>query len=201
MQNGKIILQSNRRKALITIPAGYYHNAEDLVTTINRVLSMKNYEITNRVAFVYNKASRTCDIEIKGSEGLSIEMSRDLEFALGYKCCIKKTTDATTYSTRIGSRRVDIVIAPSTQHYRYKKEADHLTILGIYPIRLVFIFNLMVYTNIAQDGIVDDVEAPLLRVVPVEHKALNLSVYSVQQYPVSSLVTEPYQVNLNLYVL
>ena len=170
VQNGKIILQSNGRKALITIPAGYYHNGEDLFTTINRVLSMKSYEITNRVAFVYNKASRTCDIEIKGSEGLSIEMSRDLELALGYKCRIKNITNAAMYSTRIGSRRVNIVIGPNTHRCRYKKEADHLTIFGMYPIRLVSIYNLMVYTNIAQGGIVGDVEAPLLRVVPVEHE-------------------------------
>ena len=165
-----IKLRGSSRRTFVSVPRGYYHSCEDLIDAVNNALRMKSNELTDRVNFVYNKISRTCDIMIEGREQVFVEVSRNLELALGYKCPIKRITNITLQSITVGSRRIKLITNPKSLECRYKREAERLTIFGIHPIRLLSIYNLMVYTNIAQGGIVGDIEAPLLRVVPVERE-------------------------------
>lgn len=153
------------------IQDGYYENAECFIDELNQTLDLKiPREIRKCFKIEYNKIKRTCSFITNVHMDLSYSFSPTLTRVLGF--------ENMNINSEIQKREERI---PNTQKVM-------TAFISKQPVRLNSIFNLMVYSDIAQSSIVGDIEAPLLRVVPVNdgHWKYQCTTFSKIQYlPIS----------------
>ena len=148
--NLKII--KNRVQTNIQLDDGYYETPQQFIEHINDKIHTVYKETSGRlISFHFNKVTRLCEIKTTANKEITLEFSKNLEQILGYTT--KQFNRELKEMSNIYPSRGDIV--------------KEVTIPGSLPVRLDSIFNLMVYCDIAQSTTVGDVEAPLLRAVPV----------------------------------
>lgn len=159
-------ITNNRVKTNIQLDDGYYKSPHQLIEHINDKI---HKEASRRmISFNFNKVTRLCEINIPVNKEITIEFNKNLEQVLGY------TTD-----------QFNKELKEKSSNYPTRGDfVNEVTIPGSFPVRLDSIFNLMVYCDIAQSTTVGDVEAPLLRAVPVnkEHWINQCTEFSNIQY-------------------
>ena len=144
-----ITVTAGAKQYSIPIIDGYYEDGRMLVDAINKNIAFYNPEVKDYLSFSYSEISRTCNIHIHKSMDLYIEMPKSLEKMLGFD------------ENEIDSIMLDAM----TKHPR-----SGFVIYGQKPMKLITIYNIMVYSNVVQHSVVGDIQTSLLRSVPVEPK-------------------------------
>lgn len=167
----KITSENETETVQIKLDDGFYETHASLINHINEnIKCVAGKEVSNLVRFDYNDITRKCVVKIVFVNHLTLMVAcndnlteilnvKDLKLNRQSKC--KEDPDT-------GQKFVDLV--------------------GTNPIRLQSIFNLMIYTDVAASGIVGDIEAPLLRSIPVKEghwKYQCTSVNKIQYVPLS----------------
>lgn len=169
--NAKIICTLHGVRTEISLDDGYYKSPEFLINKLNECVK-KNKIIARLISFGFNEITRSCELTININQGLIVNFNQRLKSALGFseEELVKK-------------------LARFSGHFPTRGDLPkEITISGSHPMRLDTIFNMMVYSDVAESSLVGDVEAPLLRVVPViqKHWRYQCTEFTTPQYiPVS----------------
>lgn len=141
LKDAYITLAQGDKTYKASLPDGFYESNKILIDQMNYAIKCHlNKDFSEGFQFSYLEITRSLQIKIlKGVTG-KIDFSDNLKTVL----------NAEDLKFEVRCNDDDATIATSKN-----------------PIRLRSIFNLMVYTDVASSNIVGDVEAPLLRTVPV----------------------------------
>lgn len=162
--------KTTNRNYKVYIPEGYYQNLEELIETINsRIERVCGENIAKDNKFSVNNPSKTTVITRLIGNGYTMEFNSELATILGFdETCLQKLRSSEYENT------ANIPIYDGELIF-YSQNSD----------RLKSIYNIYVYTDIIQPNIVSDIEAPLLRVVPIsntEHWTYQTTTFTQPQF-------------------
>lgn len=133
---------------------GYYETEEQFVNEVNEYTRTHLKEAMRECfSFGYDRLTKSCYLEVR------VEAQRDLSF---------KFNETMTRVLGFEKLNIDEELAKVKKKLA-QSQTYTIKLTNRQPMRLNSIFNLMVYSDIAQSSVIGDVEAPLLRVVPIEH--------------------------------
>lgn len=171
VQNAYINIGYQGQQTKVIIKDGFYKSPGKFVDYVNE--EVKRYcssELSSLIEFVCDNNTRKCNLKVVSHKGISLDFSPSMNAILGFDDLYV----------------AEMILAGDSSNAEFTNAP--ITIPSNHPIRLNSIFNLMVYTDIAESSIIGDVEAPLLRVVPVEegHWKYQCTTFNKIQYvPVS----------------
>lgn len=169
---GASITASKRggRSETATLPDGYYETEQDIIDAMNKSIKCDfSPKLANSIEFAYSKLDRKLTVTLYPRRNTDLIMT-----VIEYSENLKQILNTETLATATKCNDDD---EPHVYILRTSK-----------PIRLNSIFNLMVYTDVATSNVVGDIEAPLLRAVPIEdgHWKYQSTTFSKIQYiPIS----------------
>lgn len=155
----------------IYVYEGYYNTLEQLISTINdRIEYVCGSKIANDVKFCVDAPSKKTFVSKLMRHGYTVELDSELSIILGFdEICLQN----------LGSNEYELTpnlsIYDESKLHFYSSDSD----------RLKALYNIFVYTDAIQPSIVSDIEAPLLRVVPVSdesHWTYQTSTFTKPQY-------------------
>lgn len=155
---------------IVHFPDGFFETASSFIKHLNDTTEK---QLPKHFQFRYNSVSRKCTLACKFIRYYNVVISNSLVNIIGKLPNPEKTV-------------VDNGIGYSI--YNFKS-----------TLKLEPIFNIMVYSDIAAENVVGDVESPLLRAVPVEKSywKMQASIFTRIQYvPVSKSQVE----SISIYI-
>lgn len=151
--NSWIKIKTQSKISELILQDGFYDKPETLIGALNEIADIRDdFHGEKIIKFEYNQVQRSCKLLLRAYEIEELEFSPNLSRVLGY-------TD------------VELITSLKFLEQRYPKNTGEVIWVFIPAsdsLRLFTIFNLMLYTDIVSSSIVSNVEAPLLRVVPVQ---------------------------------
>jgi hypothetical protein len=143
VKDSQLTITTDIKSIIISLDDGYYKTNEFLINSLNKKLEKNpNREVCQSIKFIYNEISRTCGLELgplpAGHGNAVISLSKELKSILNLD------------PNNIETHQENSIIKASS------------------PMQLTTIYNLMVYSDIAKTNIIGEIEAPLLRAIPVE---------------------------------
>lgn len=156
--DAKIYVLHDDQKHTIHVPDGYYDSGQVLIDQLNECL---DNQFPNNVKFTYNKLTRMCEFQVKLYLGVNVDM-----------------TFSNTLSEIIGMKGQDFLCK------FIKQGQSHVVASCEKPVKLHSIFNILIYSDIASETIVGDIESSLLRNVVVEqdHWKMQCTNFNKVQY-------------------
>lgn len=160
--NAKLTIFHSQIPHEIQIPDGYYKCGKTIIDQLN---ASCDEQLPDNVHFRYNKITRMCSFKVKLQAGIevSINFSPELREILG-------VPSEERICTLLRTNKYDLHVA------------------CVYPVKLHTIFNILVYSDLASETVVGDIESSLLRSVVVEdgHWKMQCTNFNRIQYvPVS----------------
>jgi len=156
----------------ISLANGYYKTAEKLIEELNTSCQKQCPENIGTFKFNYNEITRSCNITVKLITQSRITFSTNLSRLLG--------------NPKVKLHNQDNDRQELENSLNYSMESAD-------TVKLNDLYNVMVYTNIVEHGIVGGVNAPLLRAVAVtgEHWKQQCTIFDKIQYlPVTQELIE-----------
>jgi hypothetical protein len=151
VSNVCLSIDHNTTQYKVYIFSGYYPTHEELICEINkRIKDECSDEIADGIKFSVEKFSKRTVITKQTHKGYTIDLDSSLKTLLGF--------DDETLQC-LSSKEYDQTFP--------REEVKDLSFVSIDSHRLKSLYNIDVYTDIIQPSIVSDIEAPLLRVVPI----------------------------------
>ena len=149
---------------MLQVKQGFYSSIEEIVLTLNGMVS-SSYALDKCVEFIFSKEANEVEIKLKMNESLKLTLSKELCGILGHAKRMNATDETLELSA---SPSMDIYYLP----------------LSIADINNGF-YNIYVYCDLCDLVPVGDVQAPLLRIVPLgteAHYTNQWTVYNNVQY-------------------
>lgn len=177
VRDASITFIVDERKTTIDIDDGYYSTNEELIKLINDHIKCSSFRrLTNFFQFHYNNITRRTALRITLPRTVQ---KFDITFSKGLKEILNLHYNFQDLKPYRPSCPNDPPIDRGQIAYELRASDT---------IKLNAIYNLMVYCDLAETTIVGDVEAPLLRAIPVqdEHWKYQCSSFNNQQFiPIS----------------